>query len=289
MPFNPLPLEQSPFASLPRYIHLVFFVLFLASSALAAVRFCQANPIFGQARWPEGVLMVLAVATTLAALAKQLPGQNVIVAAVIIVVIAGGVQCLGALTGVPFGPCAFTESFGQMLFYPLPWAAPLVWLVFILNARGVARLILHPWRRTAAAYGLWLIGLSVVLVVLLDIGLEPFATQIKHYWLWNQTKPTLAWYGTPWVNFVGWAVTALVILAFATPWLLNKTPARQRLRYDPLMMWLLLNGLFASAAFSRQFWLAGGLISVASLIVSALAVRGVRWQTNSTSQSPPPA
>src|SRR5206468_2785042 len=127
-----------------------------------------------------------------------------------IVIIAGAVQTFGALTAIPFGPYVYTENIGQQLFDPLPWAVPPVWVVAILSSRGVARLMLRPWRKTKA-YGFWSMGVTALLVVLLDFGLEPFATRVKHYWLWNPTKITFDWYGAPWVNFLGWAVTVLLI------------------------------------------------------------------------------
>jgi hypothetical protein len=56
------------------------------------------------------------------------------------------------------------------------------------------------------------------------------------------------------VNFLGWAVTSLLILAFVTPALINKKPVRQPLDYHPLMMWLLLNLLLLTGASTRRFW-----------------------------------
>ena len=49
-------------------------------------------------------------------------------------------------------------------------------------------------------------------LVVLDLGLEPFATRVKHYWFWNPTKLGISWYGAPWVNFLGWAITAAVVI-----------------------------------------------------------------------------
>jgi len=69
-------------------------------------------------------------------------------------------------------------------------------VVTILNSRGVARLILRPWRKTRR-YGFWLIGLTAALALVFDLGLEPFATRVKSYWLWSPTKLGLSWYGAP--------------------------------------------------------------------------------------------
>src|SRR5881296_2683237 len=99
-----IPLRANPFAGLGEQIHRVLFGLFLIEFALVWARLWVAVPLLGQARWPDGLLVVAATATTLAALARQLPGQNVILAASIIAVIGGAVQSLDARTGIPFGP-----------------------------------------------------------------------------------------------------------------------------------------------------------------------------------------
>jgi len=50
-----------------------------------------------------------------------LPGQNVLLALMIIALIAGALQSLGALTAIPFGPYVYTDNIGQKLFRRLPW------------------------------------------------------------------------------------------------------------------------------------------------------------------------
>jgi uncharacterized membrane protein len=255
----------------------VLFGLFLLQFVLVWTRLWLPWPLLGSARWPDGLLVMLTTATVVASLTRELPGQNVMLASTIIAFIAGAAQSLGALTAIPFGPYTYTEHIGQQLFYPLPWAVPLMWIVVILVSRGVARLTLRPWRKTQT-YGFRLIGLTTLLVVLLDAGLEPFATSVKHYWLWTPTKIRLDWYSAPWVNFLGWAVTALLILAFATPSLINKKPRPQPPpEYAPLVVWLLLNFLFATGAAVYHLWPAVGVIALGSLVVAFFALRGARW------------
>jgi len=271
-----LPLRGNGFSGWTAKIHRALFGLFLVQFALVWARLWLPVPPLGNARWPDGLLLVLTTATLVASLTRQLPGQNLMLAAVIIAFIAGALQSLGALTAIPFGPYVYTEQFGQQLFYPLPWAVPLVWITVIFASRGVARLTLRPWRKTST-YGFRLIGLTTALVVLLDLGLEPFATRVKHYWFWNPTKLKFDWYGAPGVNFFGWAVTTLLIVAFITPCLINKKPMPQPPPdYAPLVIWLLLNFLFATGAAVHHLWPALGLIGSYSVVLTAFALRGAR-------------
>jgi len=250
----------------------MFFGAFVVQFILVGLRLCLRAGLFGDVRWPEGLLVVLATGTTLAWLTRGLPGQNVMMASMIIAFIAGVVESVAALTGIPFGPFNYTENIGQELFHPLPWAMPLVWIVIVLNARGVARLLLRPWRR-GQNYGLWIIGVTSALVAVLDLGLEPYATRVKQYWLWGVSKTSLQWYHAPWVNFFGWAVTTVIILAFATPSLVNKAPVKQAPPADwfPLVVWLMLNFLFAAGAFLNQLWPAVAVVIVSSALVAGFA------------------
>jgi uncharacterized membrane protein len=254
----------------------ILFGAFLLQLALIGVRLFSPMAFFGQGRWPDGILLLLAAAVTLASAARQLPAQNVMLASVIVVLIAGLAHTVGALTGIPFGPCMYTDQIGPQLFSPLPWAMPVLWLVILFTCRGVGRLVLRPWRKTRN-YGFWLMGITTGLVVVFDLGLEPFATQVKQLWLWHPTRAFVYWHSAPWVNFLGWGATSLVILAFATPSLINKKPVKQPPDYTPLAMWLLLNGLFLAAFSAHHLWLGLAVVTCASIIVTVFAVKGARW------------
>jgi uncharacterized membrane protein len=265
-----------PLAGWAPKVHGVLLGLFLVQWALVWARLWMARPPLGDARWPEGLLVVLTAATLLASLACHLPGQNVILASLVIAFVAGAVSTLGALTGIPFGPFHYTDAIGQQLFYPLPWAVPVIWLIAVLASRGLARLVLRPWRNTPN-YGYWLIGVATLLVVLLDVGLEPFAGQVKCLWKWTPTRLKLDWYSAPCVNFLGWGVTALLIFAFITPALINKKPMIQPPPdYHPLVVWLLVDVLFLTGAAVHHLWLAVVVVTVSIGTVAGVAVVGAR-------------
>jgi len=92
----------------------------------------------------DAIVVVLAVASTLVSLAGQLPAQNVALAAAIVGIMGGAIHVLGAFTGIPFGPITYAPQSGLRLLGTAPWFMPLLWIIIILNARGVARLILRP-------------------------------------------------------------------------------------------------------------------------------------------------
>jgi uncharacterized membrane protein len=225
--------------------------------------------------WGASVL-VLALAATLISLSAQLPAQNVLLAAVVIAFIGFAMNCLGSATGIPFGPVVYPQDGGPLLFTLVSWTTPLIWIIAILSSRGVARLILRPWRKIRA-YGFWLIGVTTVLALLFDCGLEPFATRVAHLWLWRPTKITFDWYGTPVSNFLGWIVTALLILAFSTPALMKRKPAKSSPNYPPLVIWTAINLLFIAGMISQHLWLGAIFGGGGCLAAVVLSVRGALW------------
>ena len=225
------------------------------------------------APWQLGLLLGLAVVNTLVSLGRALQLQNVLTVAAIILVLAGIVQTVGVATSIPFGPIVFTDNLGEQLFDKLPWTAPLLWVVILLNCRGVARLILRPWRKLHG-YGFRIMGLTCLLTALFDLGLEPFATRVHRFWIWRVTGGGTGSLSAPWVNFLGWAVTALLILLVTTPWLINKQPGKRRPPdFHPLFVWLALNLFLAATLALHLLWLPAGITLAVAVIGTISAWR----------------
>jgi uncharacterized membrane protein len=251
--------------------------LFLAAYALVLMRLWWPVQIPGKSGWPEAVLLFLAVVSIIAAMARHLPLQNILFAVFAIALASGAVVWLDFKTGIPFGQFTMGDNTGPKLLTAVPWELPLVWVVAILNSRGVARLILRPWRKMHG-YGLRLIGVTTALTVLFDLGFDPFASRVKQYWFWGPTKFPLTWHGAPLVNFFGWAVVTLLILAFVTPMLINKKPIHRRPPdFHPLGVWLGAVLLFGAGSATLGLWSAVLLDAIAGIVVAVFAIRGARW------------
>jgi uncharacterized membrane protein len=249
--------------------HFLLAAGFLATLATIATK--------ADADWLVALLLLLATGSTLLALARHLPAQNVLMAAFVIAFIGSIAHSVGAKTGIPFGPFMFEPDAGQKIFGTLPWVMPLLWVAAVLNSRGVVRLILRPWRKIRA-YGMWLIGLTALLTMLFDCALEPFAAHSKHYWIWMTDSFSLTPHGGPVSNSVGWLAVTLLILAFATPAMINKQLSKRSAPdFQPLAVWLGAIVLFAAGAVMHGFWLAAAADVVISTVVVICAFRGARW------------
>jgi uncharacterized membrane protein len=276
MPFRKKDVDAT--AKMAVWSRELFTILLLAAYALVLVSFWWPFALPGKPGWPEAVLLLVAVVSTIAALSRHLPTQNILAAAFIIGLVGGAVNWLDLKTGIPFGLFTPGHIAGPKLFFhKVPWAMPVIWILAILISRGVARLILRPWRKLRA-YGFWLMGVTAALAVLFDFALDPFASRVKQYWFWEPTKFPLAWQGAPLVNFFGWAVVALLILAFITPLLINKRHHKNRPPdFHPLGVWCGGALLFGISDVSHGLWLAAAVNVIFGVVVAVFAIRGARW------------
>lgn len=275
---EPAPAEINPVEEIGRFFHWLVSAVALANYALVLTVLITDRQLPGKPGWPEALLLFTATLATLAALARQLPAQNTLLAALIIATIGTTAHAFGATTAIPFGPFRFTDAAGPRIFSLVSWAMPMLWVVTLLNSRGVARLILRPWRKLRA-YGFWLIGLTVALTGLLVAALEPFAGLVKHYWIWEPIRLPITWGGAPITNYLGWLVVALLIMAFAAPALIDKRarPIKRPPDYHPLISWLLALALFATGVALRQMWLPLAYCVALGVVTTVFALRGARW------------
>lgn len=224
----------------------------------------------------DAVLLLLATAGSISTLARQLPLPSVLFAAFVTALIGGAAHGLSARTGLPFGPLSFGETSGPQLFNTVPPAVLLLWIVAIFNSRGVARLMLRPWRRVKN-YGFLLMGLTTVLALAFDFALEPFA-RAKHLWLWQPTKIPLTWHGASPLSFLGWAFVTLLILAIIMPYLIRKQPGSPSAPdFAPLALWLGALALFAVNAAQAGQPAALILDAVMAGGVLLFSWRGAKW------------
>ncbi|MGA2247925.1 MAG: carotenoid biosynthesis protein [Verrucomicrobiota bacterium] len=225
--------------------------------------------------WDEAII-VLAAAASMAALSQRLPFQNVLPAALIAALIGGLTHALSSNPNfsLPFGPIVFSRD---KIFDTVPWTVPLLWVIAIFNGRGMARLILRPWRKVKN-FGFWLIGLTAVLAMVFDVGLEPFAWHVKHFWFWQPTRIAITWQGTSPLNFLGWACVALLIMMFASPLFIRKQPGNPKTpNLYPLIFWLGAWLLFAVGAAAIGQWWTVAVDAALGAVTAVLAVRGMKW------------
>lgn len=185
----------------------------------------------------EGLPWVIGVLSLGIGLARRLPVQNITFASFGLLFTSTALELLTAQTGVPFGLRRATPGSG---WFGMPWFAPFIWAALTLSARGLARLMLKPFRQTQF-YGLWVLGVATTLISLAWLATVPVASA-GGWWEFRTAASVLHWHRMPLLALPAVTVAALLQLAFVTPWLLNKKPVRQPLDLHPLAVWVCLLG-----------------------------------------------
>ena len=137
-----------------------------------------------------------------------------------ILLCAYGIETLGAQTGFPFGQYHYTTSFGPVLGL-VPLTIPFAWHVVVTNALFIVRAVApHASRLTEAM-------LAGLICTLYDFILEPFATTVKHYWIWAHQE-------IPLLNYVAWFILSALLIRIFAP------TVTTRYRFDPRPFLILL-------------------------------------------------
>lgn len=140
-------------------------------------------------------------------------------------------EWVGTKTGFPFGDYHYTANMGPMIAGQLPWAIPLAWWTVV----GAFHLL---FRTCWNALGPWTTALSVgTAATLFDWLMEPYAWQIKAYWIWHQGS-------VPLLNYISWFVLAAVFsVVLNAVGAINK-PHRSHATWQAAVVLALMVGIF---------------------------------------------
>jgi len=215
------------------------------------------QPLFNH--WEDFLFLALAGIVLLLAVMPWLGTARTWIAFVWVALVSGGIEALGATTGIPFGHYHYTAGMGPRLGGVLPLAIPFAWWVVLLPLQIYAQL-------RAGGRRPWLLPVLVgFFAMLIDLALEPVATQLRGYWVWEQSGP---WYGVPWQNFLGWWLTATVISAGLVPLIGKPRPGSAASWMAQRIAFLLLVSVLASfwaAALANAMWPALGALTLVTL------------------------
>jgi uncharacterized membrane protein len=227
-----------------RRVALALFLLYLAvfpGSTITVAR--DQVPAWGE--WMGGALLLLQGAIVLCWL-LGIYGRRGALAAVLVFLLAWGVEHLGVASGFPFGRYTYTTQLQPQLLGAVPLAIPCAWLMVAVGAWQIADLFLPSYRSQVAGrrsqvadlqpvtlsschrvivsschrvpqHATRKMFLAATLVLLLDLQIEPVATAINRYWVWLDGG---AYYGVPAANFVAWWAVGLV-MAVVVRWVLG--------------------------------------------------------------------
>lgn len=137
----------------------------------------------------------------LAVLTESLQSDRMkaLVAFVAIYLVSLGSELLGTTYGIPFGAYAYTDLLGAKWLDRVPLLIPLSWFTMSWACWVIAR---------ERATGVSAVLLGAALLIAWDLLLDPAMSKVTSYWVWADSG---SYYGMPWMNLLGWAVTGLVL------------------------------------------------------------------------------
>lgn len=147
---------------------------------------------------------------------------------------SAALEWVGAKTGMPFGPYAYTDRMGVRIAGVLPFTIPLAWFIVVITARAVILWRFPRARPLPLALGVGALALGT------DLSLEWVAWKIRAYWIWYPgVLDAPGW--PPVQNFVSWFVAAALFALAATGGRITPN-AHQPAR--PALVLLIMNGMF---------------------------------------------
>jgi uncharacterized membrane protein len=167
-------------------------------------------------------------------------------------------ELLGTTYGVPFGAYSYTALLGPKWFDRVPLLIPLSWFMVAWPAWVLARRHARGWMAVMVA---------TALLVAWDLVLDPAMSSVTSYWIWSETG---SYYGMPWHNLLGWAVTGLVLLAA----LFRLTPEPRGHAGFALAVYVINLALPFGFCILRGYWLAVAAGAASALAAVCLAALG---------------
>jgi putative membrane protein len=148
----------------------------------------------------QSVSVVLALQVTWSA-------ERVALSVLTIAIVAFGAEVLGVSSGIPFGRYEYTDALAPQII-GVPILISLAWVMMLAPSWAVAWSIMGN-SGSRAVHAL----LSGLTFSAWDLYLDP---QMVDHGLWTWLQPG-GYFGVPWINFVGWAVTAALITFLLSP------------------------------------------------------------------------
>ena len=174
--------------------------------------------------WTTTIFLGLEALIIFIILVKTADLLSVVITTAVIFLASWFIEYWGVTTGFPFGGYSYTTTL-HPLIGGVPLAIMFAWFTVSASALLTARYLLNGSSETAA------IAAGAAFILGTDILLEPFASFINGFWLWDEGV-------IPIQNFLSWFVVGIIFL-FTFSQLIKwneETAARAKINRIPLLI-----------------------------------------------------
>jgi putative membrane protein len=198
----------------PETLALGFFYLFTAIAVAGYWNFGLNPDRLPQTAWAIGVYQqsfplfarahILVSAVVLFLAMWRYAGARWVPALMAVYALSFLAEHIGTGYGIPFSGYSYTGLLGPRLLDRVPYVIPLSWFLMAAPSWILARSVFPEAFRFVPR-----ILLATFLLVLWDLALDPAMSFLTPYWVWETPG---AFYGMPWVNLAGWALTGVILM-----------------------------------------------------------------------------
>lgn len=153
--------------------------------------------------WTTNIFLGLQALITILMLKNAAKHRSVVFITAVIFIFSFLIELIGVKTGIPFGSYAYTQTLNPSII-DVPVAILFAWFVLSVNSYWLSRHLLKQSR------AIFILLLSSIFILAADMLLEPFASLINGYWIWESGR-------IPVYNYAGW-----FIIGFFFSYLLDK-------------------------------------------------------------------
>jgi putative membrane protein len=212
--------------------------------------------------WTTSAFLFIQGITTYLILIKSANVQSAVISALVVLLTAFAIELIGVKTGLPFGNYSYSDILKPQLM-GVPLAIPLAWFILVINSVVILQSILPH------EFFFIKIFLSAVTVLSFDIMLEPFASFVNKFWIWENNQ-------IPFSNYISWFAAAFILsLAVSYICFRNKT-VRDDNRFSYIVLLLnFLNFAVINIFHGYYIYTITGILFLAAVTFSVIKIRAL--------------
>ncbi|MBZ0202716.1 MAG: carotenoid biosynthesis protein [Ignavibacteria bacterium] len=146
--------------------------------------------------WTTTIFLGLQTVILFIILTKLADLLSVVITTVVIFMGSWFIEYCGVISGFPFGNYAYTHVLSPLIG-GVPLAIMFAWFTVTASSLLTARVLLKGFSEISA------VSIASVFILATDILLEPFASFVNNFWIWDNSE-------IPVQNFAAWLVTGIL-------------------------------------------------------------------------------